>query len=208
MKKELYLNISQITKIKNKDVFLKDIANIYSDDSAVMNKCNAIKIKTMHGEKHVRYVGSVLDVIQLINQMDPAIQINNIGEVDFIIDYQPKEHHNPVWQWIKTIIVCCISFFGAGFAIMTFNNDASVAEIFKEWYWMTMGTESSGFTVLEISYSIGLAVGIIAFYNHIAKKKVNLDPTPLEVQMRLYEGDISKTIIQNNSREEAGMDAS
>lgn len=208
MKKELYLNISQITKVRQKDIYLKDIAKIYCEDSAVANKCNALKVKVMHEKNHVRYVGSVLDIIKMITEMDSTIQINNIGEVDFIIDYQPREDTSFFWEWIKTAVVCCVSFFGAGFAIMTFNNDASVADIFRQLYYMTMGTESSGFTILEISYSVGLAIGIIGFFNHFAKKKVNLDPTPLEVEMRLYENDISKTTIQNNGRKEAGMDAS
>lgn len=208
MSKELYLNLTQITKTKKADIFLKDIAKIYCEDSTIANKCNALKIKTMHGDKHVRYVGSVLDIIQMIMEMDSSIQVNNVGEVDFIIDYQPRENSSSWMQWLKTLFVCCVSFFGAGFAIMTFNNDSSAADIFKQIYQMVMGTESSGFTVLEISYSIGLAIGIIVFFNHFAKFKVNLDPTPLEVEMRLYETDVCTTIIQNNGREEAGMDAS
>ena len=55
---------------------------------------------------------------------------------------------------------------------------------------------------------MGLAVGIIAFFNHFAKWKINADPTPLEVEMRLYEDNICKTVIQNDSRKERGIDVS
>ena len=65
-----------------------------------------------------------------------------------------------------------------------------------------MGRESDGFSILEVSYCVGLALGIIVFFNHIAFKKLNTDPTPLEVEMRLYEDDISKTLIANADREE------
>ena len=44
------------------------------------------------------------------------------------------------------------------------------------------------------------------FVNHFANGKLNTDPTPLEVEMRLYEDNISKTVIQNDSRKERGID--
>ena len=45
MSKTVYLNISQITEVHHKEVQLKDVATVYSDDSAVTNKCNALRIK-------------------------------------------------------------------------------------------------------------------------------------------------------------------
>ena len=102
--------------------------------------------------------------------------------------------------------VCVVSFFGAAFAIMTFNNDVSVTQVFQEIYRLVMGTESSGFTILESSYSVGLALGIIVFFNHFATKKLNTDPTPIEVEMRLYEENIVKTLVQNDARKESEVD--
>ena len=95
---------------------------------------------------------------------------------------------------------------GAAFAIMTFNNDASVTDVFREIYRMVLGHEGQGFSVLELSYSVGLALGVILFFNHFCAWKVNTDPTPLEVEMRLYEDNISKTVIQNDGRKESGID--
>ena len=63
-----------------------------------------------------------------------------------------------------------------------------------------MGEESSGFTVLEISYSIGISVGILVFFNHFGKKRFSVDPTPMEVEMRLYENDIESTLVDIYSR--------
>jgi len=59
---------------------------------------------------------------------------------------------------------------------------------------------------LEISYSVGLIVGVTLFFNHFGKRKVTLDPTPIEVQMRLYEDQVDTTVIQNASRKESGVD--
>ena len=205
MSKTVYLNISQITEVHHKEIQLKDVATVYSDDSAVTNKCSALRIKTIHLDRDKRYVESTLDVIKKITEMDPTITVNNVG---FIIDYHRPKSPNWAWEWIKTIFVCIICFCGASFAIMTFNNDVSVTDVFSEIYRIIMGKESTGFTILEVSYSVGLALGIVGFFNHFAKFKINTDPTPLEVEMRLYEDNVSKTLIQNDGRKEQDIDVS
>lgn len=206
MSKTLYLNVSQITEVHEKDIYLKDVAKLYCDDQNIVNKCNAIKVKSIKLDRNKRYVETVLDIIKKISEVDSAIQVNNVGEVDYIIDYQKPKPPRHAWEWCKTIAVCAVCFSGAAFAIMTFNNDVSVGDVFKEIYLVIMGTESSGFTILEMSYSVGLALGIIVFFNHFAVIKINTDPTPIEVEMRLYEDNISKTLIQNDGRKESGID--
>ncbi len=206
MGKTLYLKLNQISEIHEKDVYLKDIGELYSDDSAVLNKCKVIKVKKISSDRNHRYVGSVLDIIQLIADEDSSVQVENVGETDFIIDYKPPKSPNYVWAWAKTIFVCVVCFCGAAFAIMTFNNDASVTDVFREVYRLVLGQEAGDFTILELSYSIGLAVGVVLFFNHFSKWKLNTDPTPLEVEMRLYEDNISKTLIQNDGRKESGVD--
>lgn len=204
--KTVYLNLSEITEVTKKEVFTKDVATLYCSDQNILNKCNAVKVKTIREERCKRYVESALDVIRKLEAVDPSIQVNNVGKVEYIIDYQPPAPPKHAWQWMKTIFVCAVCFCGAAFAIMTFNNDVSVTDVFKEVYLLITGVESDGFTILEVSYSVGLAIGIVAFFNHFAKWKLNTDPTPLEVEMRLYEDNISKTLIQNDGRKEQEID--
>lgn len=202
----VYIKCSQITELTHKDVLLKDIAQVYCQDKNIQNKCNALKIKTIHLEEKHRYVMDILEVIEKVTQIDSSIEVINMGEKDFIIAYKPPAPPHYLWQWTKTTAVCFVCFFGASFAIMTFNNDVNVADVFKKVFRLVMGFESGGFTVLEISYSIGLAVGILVFFNHIASKRLNTDPTPLEVEMRLYEENICKTLIDNADRKEQKID--
>ena len=63
-------------------------------------------------------------------------------------------------------------------------------------------------TAREVGYSIGLPVGILLFFNHFTSWKFSLDPTPLEVEMRLYEENVNKTLIQNEERKEDDIDVS
>ena len=200
MNKTLYLKLNQISEIHEKRVFLKDIAEIYSDDPALMAKCRALKIRTVPDDHNGRYVDSVITVLEKIYELDPQIQINNLGETDFIIDFQKARPPRYLSAWLKTAAVCLISFFGAAFAIMTFNNDVSVTDAFDQIYLLVTGTNSDGFTILEISYSIGIGLGILFFFNHFGRMKLTDDPTPMQVQMRLYEDDINTTIIEDISR--------
>ena len=66
------------------------------------------------------------------------------------------------------------------------------------------GESSDGFTILELSYSVGVGLGILIFFNHFAGRKFTADPTPLEVEMRLYEDDVDKTLIEAGSRKKTG----
>ena len=66
---------------------------------------------------------------------------------------------------------------------MTFNNDVDIPKLFAQIYQQFTGTPSSGFTVMEFSYSIGLGLGILLFFNHFGGRKITADPTPLEVEM-------------------------
>ena len=143
-----------------------------------------------------------------MEQLEPEVTIVNLGETDFVVQYRPNAGGNIPVQWLKTIGVASIAFFGAAFAIMTFNNDANVSDVFQNIYFLVTGVESDGFTLLEVAYSFGLALGILLFFNHFASWKITVDPTPIEVEMRLYEDNLNKTLIQNNGRKEKGIDVS
>lgn len=206
----VYLSIPQISEVHEKEVYLKDIAQVHCQDKVVEAKCRAVKVVSFAnaGKKGAAHVGSIMDLVKKLEAADTNVQINNVGETDFVVKYKPP--HNPayVWEWTKTIFVCIVCFCGAAFAIMTFNNDANVTDVFGNLYQIVMGAESDGITILEFSYSLGLAIGILLFFNHFASWKITVDPTPIEVEMRLYEDNLNKTLIQNNGRKESGIDVS
>ena len=106
----------------------------------------------------------------------------------------------------KVAFVTLITFFGSAFAIATFNNDSGIPQLFEDLYPLIMGTEKNGFTLLELSYSMGIILGILIFFNHFGKKNMSVDPTPLEVEMRLYENDIYTTVIAEQARKGQELD--
>lgn len=92
--------------------------------------------------------------------------------------------------------------FRRRFSIMTFNNDVDMGSLFSQFYTLVTGKSSSGFTILEISYSIGIGLGVLIFFNHFGHLKLSDDPTPMQVQMRTYEDDVNRTLIEQAARTE------
>lgn len=197
----LYLKIDKNVQVHDSTVFLKDIAQLECSNKAVENQLKTLKLNNPTGNKPGRHVMSVMEIITQIHEVYPSLEVNNIGESDFIITYEKAKQPSPIYSWAKTLFVCVLSFFGAGFSIMTFNNDVSVTKLFAQLYEQFTGTVSDGFTILEVAYSLGLGLGIIVFFNHFAGKKLTKDPTPMEVQMRTYEDNINKTLIESGNRE-------
>lgn len=207
----VYLKVSQITEVSEPDVLLKDIAEVHCQNRAVEAKLRAMKVTTFKkqaGKRVQTYVGSVVELLAKAEAEDKNIQINSLGEADFVVKYRPDAGERKVFQWFKTAVVAVVAFCGAAFAIMTFNNDANVSEVFGNLYRLVTGLESDGKTVLEFSYSVGLALGILVFFNHFASWKITVDPTPIEVEMRLYEENLNKALIKNQDRKETGTDVS
>ncbi len=204
----LYMKIDRNIEVDKREIYLSDVAKLECINKEILARVKAIKLLNIPDEKDNRFVFSVLKVIEMIHKIYPTLEINNLGEIDFIVDYE-KPRRQPKWvAFLKLVAICVIIFLGAAFAIMTFNNDVGVDQVFKQIYGLVTGEESDGFTVLECSYSIGLTLGIIVFYNHLGGKKITTDPTPVEVEMRLYEDDINTTLIEGVNRQDKHIEVS
>lgn len=197
----LYLKIQKNTQVNTQDVRLGDIAEMECANKDIIDKLKTIKILHMSAGERNRQVVSVMKVMKLILKECPTLQIDNLGETDFVVTYDGKRNVSQFWIYVKVTFICTILFCGAAFSIMAFNEDAGVTEMFKKIYLLITGTESDGFTVIEFSYSLGLSVGIIVFYNHFGRAKITKDPTPIEVEMRMYEDEINTVLVESSNRE-------
>ncbi|MBQ7371188.1 MAG: stage V sporulation protein AA [Blautia sp.] len=198
----LYLQIDRNIQITHPAVKLQDIATLNCSSSTLRNRLCVLPILSLTPGKYGRYVLTVSDVVNKIQTAEPSLLIFPVGESDFILSYQKTAGEHPVLRFGKIFLVCLISFFGGAFSIMTFNTDVGAADLFQKVYTQVTGRASNGFTVLEISYSLGIGLGVLFFFNHFGRRKLTSDPTPLQVQMRLYEDDINTTIIEALERQE------
>ena len=210
----LYLKIDQNVVVQDYQVHLQDIASMECTNEAVLRQLKQKKIYTFQAKdtpkqkKKRMQVFSVLKIIQSIHEDYPELNVENLGESDFIIECNADVVENKMLDIIKTAVLCVVIFFGAAFTIMTFNNDVAVSDVFQQLYSQIIGKQSDGVTEIEICYAIGMPVRIIIFYNHIGKKKITQDPTPIEVEMRKYEQDVDTAFIENASREGSSVEVS
>ncbi len=204
----LYLKAERNVEVTQEDVFLKDVAKIYCKDAHIEAKVKAIKIHRFGKEEQKRQVFSVLKLIELITKQCPEAEVQNLGETDVLVELVDVDKHKGAVQVLKIIFVACISFFGTAFTIMAFHNDVGINQVFGKVYELIMGQQAPGYSILEFTYSIGLAVGITVFFNHIGGRRITNDPTPIEVEMRIYEKDVNDALIETADREGKTIDVS
>lgn len=193
----LYMQIDANIQIKHPHIYLQDIARLSCSDSKILNRLRVMPVVNLKPDAPGRYVMSVMDLVDKIQQKEPDLTVTPLGETDFILTYEKPGSQNLIFRWLKIALVCLITFFGAAFSIMTFNADVDVEKLFQQIYFQVTGQNSSGFTPLEIAYSAGLGLGILFFFNHFGHRKITADPTPMQVQMRKYEDDVNTTITEN-----------
>jgi stage V sporulation protein AA len=58
-----------------------------------------------------------------------------------------------------------------------------------------LGT-TKGHNIVEISYSIGIGIGIILFFNHFSINKSESELTPIQIEMRSYEDEMNTAAIK------------
>lgn len=224
MKKQIvYLKAEKSVKVKDEVVHLGDVFKVLCDNKILEEKLKVVLIykfavktdnnkgignqeacKKQKNDK--RAVISLLKVIELIQKIDTDVEVISLGENDVVVEYIGNKKDNSVVTFVKIIFVSLICFFGTAFTIMAFHNDIDVIGLFEEIYGLFGQSYHGGVGALELGYSLGLGVGIIVFYNHLGKRRITKDPTPLEVEMRIYEDDVNQTLIDNAGREGIEVD--
>ena len=189
----VYVKASGNCIVYDKNITLGDVLKIECSNTGTLRSVKQMELYQFNHEHSV--VISILKVIEIIHQDYPNIEVVNCGESDFIVEYQKSTVKSAVWQRLKLIMIAIIVFFGSAFTIMTFHIDIGIQKAFSRFYEQVMGETKPIVTELEISYSLGLALGIIIFFNHFSKKKLTQDPTPIEVEMKKYNQDLMNTKV-------------
>ena len=190
-------------------ILIKDVAEVVAtaDVAEKVKKMSLIDINP-DSEKKKSYLISVTDIIKKIKKKYPDYTVNNVGEIDTLVQYASEKSRDRPWlKWLRIGFVMLVLFVGSSTAIMSFHNDGQMPKIFGTYYRIFYGVEQDNPRIISIPYSIGIAVGIFVFYNHFMGKKITDDPTPIEVEMELYENDVTDTVVEVlNQRKNAKED--
>ncbi len=202
----LYLKADEKVEVTTPAVTIEMVTQMECANRTMIEKIKSMNLIRFPDKQYGRTVVSILKIYEKIHEKYPDLQIVNLGACDVIVTYENQKVMNKGLHLLKAGIVSVITFIGAAYSIMAFSNDVDTLEIFDLIYELIVGFEPTGYTVLEISYSVGLVLGIVVFFNHFGKKRFTEDPTPMEIEMRLYEQDIQTTLVQDYSRKGEEID--
>jgi len=200
---DIYIKPKKKVTLSNKsEITINDVADIVATKEVTgkIKKMQLVQIDNSAGKKQNHLI-SVTDIIETIQKTYPNFTINNVGEMDTWVQYMTKRSPDRTWlKWLKIAFVVLVLFVGSSTAIMSFHTDGQMPKIFEKYYSIFFGEEKTNPGIINIPYSIGLAVGIIVFYNHFFGKKLTDDPTPIEVEMELYDRDVTDTMVDAMSQ--------
>ncbi|APJ11562.1 stage V sporulation protein AA [Bacillus safensis] len=178
-------------------IYLEDIAQITGDEFAVQKLS---KMPVYHVSKKDRHIAvlDIMHVVKTIKKTWPDIDIQTVGGSEAIVEIDTgKRQISPV----LFVFVWLLLFVGAALAIMNFHEDVSMRLVHIRLYEMITGKTVEHPYLLQIPYSFGLGFGMILFFNHVFKKRLNEEPSPLEVEMFKYQLDLDHYVALNENKE-------
>ena len=170
MSDTLYIKMDQCVEVTKSYVTIGDLGKLECKNKTVVNRLKPIKLLNDNSNGKKRYIVSIMKIFEIVDKEFENVDVQSIGETDCIIEFKKANSDNKAFEILKVIGICIILFFGAGFSIMSFNNDITIGAMFEKICKLVAGSKNTGKTVMEVSYSIGLAVGILVFYNHFGPK--------------------------------------
>ncbi|MCL2577812.1 MAG: stage V sporulation protein AA [Defluviitaleaceae bacterium] len=195
---EIYIKPKKKAALLNReDILIGDVADVVAP-AASETKIIRMKLRDIDGGKGAKnYLVSITDIIKKISKEYPDATINNVGEMDtWVHTTTRKRSEVPLFLWLRVAFISLVLFIGAATAIMSFHTDGQIPKIFEKYHSMFFGTEKKNPPIIAVPYAIGLALGIMVFYNHFMGRKITDDPTPIEVEIEAYEKEVTEAMIE------------
>jgi stage V sporulation protein AA len=178
-------------------VLLKDIAQVIAPDE-VLSHLQALMIHQLTNAERNIVIIDVMKVIQLIKSEFEEMEIQTIGPAQTIIEVTFKKKGVSIPFFL---LIWFLLFFGSAMAIMNFHDDVSMKSVQEKIYTIITGKIVTKPLLFQIPYSVGLGLGMILFFNHVFKKRINDEPSPLEVEMFNYQIDLDNYVIIHENKE-------
>lgn len=198
MENTIYIRMrNRIQANPEQSLFLKDIVQIIADETLI-RRLEKIQIYQITKKDRNMIVIDVMKVISSIKEVCGNLEVQAIGPAQTIIEviYKQSKVSVPLFVFIWFLL-----FFGSALAIMNFHEDVSMQIVQQRIYTIITGKEVKKPLLFQIPYSIGLGLGMILFFNHIFKKRINEEPSPLEVEMFNYQQNLDQYVIMYENKE-------
>ncbi|GLH65087.1 stage V sporulation protein AA [Parageobacillus sp. G301] len=199
MEKTVFIKLRHRVQVKPGDVVtIGDVAQIIANDRDVAEQLKIIPLyKIQPSDKNIVII-DVMKVMQAMMKRVGSLDVQTVGPSQTIIEvvYQKRRFSTPYF-----LLIWLLLFVGSAMAIMNFHEDVSMQEVHQRLYEMMTGKKIDKPLLLQIPYSLGLGIGMILFFNHVFRKRINEEPSPLEVEMFNYQQSLDQYVILHENKE-------
>lgn len=134
----------------------------------------------------------MLMIVKKVKEVMPNVTVEHYGEPHVLVEIYK---HNRPPSLILISLVWLLLFVGSGLAIMNFHADVSMLQVHQRIYKLITGKQMMHPFFLQIPYSLGLGLGMVIFFNHLFKKRFSEEPSPLELEMYMYQENLNHYIV-------------
>lgn len=198
MEKTVYLRLRHRIQVHPNDVISIDKIALIVGEKELTEKLREIILHKIHPKDKNMVVIDVMHVLKAIHKFNHQLDVQIIGSTQTIVEilYEKKKVSPLLFGAVWLLL-----FIGAGLAIMNFHEDVSMQEVHQRIYKIVTGKKNDQPLILQIPYSIGLGLGMVLFFNHLFKKRINEEPSPLEVEIFNYQLDLDQYVAMNENKE-------
>ncbi|BCU81684.1 stage V sporulation protein AA [Polycladomyces abyssicola] len=198
MSSMVYIRLrKKVTAHAGKILRLRDVAQVIADEPyATVREIPVYEPDFKEGNLAVL---DLIDVVRRIRSAFPGLDVRSIGPAQVIIELQAERIRPRLW-WVAGVWL--LLFVGSALAIMNFHTDVSMREVHERIYYLMTGQHVHEPLVLQIPYSLGIGIGMIVFFNHLFKRRLNDEPSPLELEMYLYQEHLDQYVIEHEKQKE------
>jgi stage V sporulation protein AA len=198
LEKTVYIRMrNRVLAKPEESIYLMDIAQIIAPES-IITKLKKMKVHQISVKDKNIVIIDVMKVIRLISRLIEDVDVQTIGPAQTIVEVIMKKKQ---MSFPFFILIWFLLFFGSAMAIMNFHDDVSMRSVQEKLYKIITGVEDTKPWIFQIPYSIGLGLGMILFFNHVFQKRINEEPSPLEVEMFNYQMDLDNYVIIHENKE-------
>lgn len=196
--KVVYIQMKKRIHAAKGPIYLGQVANILAGGEEETVK----RLPVAHYDPQEDNITLVewMDVVRVVITNHPDWDIRQVGPPHTIVEAMSPL---PRSRTLLAFLVWILLFVGSGLAIMNFHADVSMLYVHQRIHYLMTGVRSERPFLLQIPYSIGIGLGMGIFFNHVWKRKFNDEPTPLELEVFLYQDSIDQFVIDHEKMKRA-----
>lgn len=158
-------------------------------------KAKIEKITIFPGGLKKQTIVSAIQVISLIKQTESNITIHHLGESSVLYEPRQAVEENSIFVFLRVAASSLFLFFGSALAIMYFHSDVNMNQAHEMIYYLISGEKNTNPAIFSVSYTIGVGVGIMIFFDVVKKLKDRNNAGPLELELYQSQKELADYLI-------------